>query len=133
MSDFTEAPASFNIKAESPTGFDCMLTLRSESTADLMPRALKALEWLADNGFRPTRPFGRSAAAAAEAPAAAGSNGNGAPARPVTAGNGKPSGDTAICPLHDALMTRKTGRNGDTWFSHKAVRPDGTEYWCKGK
>ena len=124
MSDFSEAPASFNIKAESPDGYDCMLTLRSDSTADLMPRALKALEWLADNGFRPTRPFGRPAAdAPAAAPAAGSSNGSSTSA----------NGDTAVCPLHDAVMTRRTGRNGDSWYSHKAIRPDGTEYWCKGK
>ena len=74
----------------------------------------------AENGFRPTRPFGRRAADATAAAPAAGSNGNGS-------GAGE---ETSICPLHDAVMTRRTIRTGDSWYNHRAVRPGGTEYWC---
>jgi hypothetical protein len=53
---FDEAPASFNIKAYNPDGFDVMLTLRSDNTGELLDRAGKALEWLKGHGFSPTRP-----------------------------------------------------------------------------
>jgi hypothetical protein len=53
MSDFSEAPVSFNVKATSADGFDVMLTLRDTHPTELMPRALKALEWLKAAGFHP--------------------------------------------------------------------------------
>ena len=67
---FTEAPASFNVKALSPLGYDCMLTLRSGDTGDLMIRAINAINWLSAQGFRPTG-NGYSGPANAQAPAAA--------------------------------------------------------------
>jgi len=51
---FTEAPASFNVKAISPAGFDIMLTLRDSDSRQLMTRALGALDWLVKKGFTPT-------------------------------------------------------------------------------
>jgi len=51
---FTEAPASFNVKAISPQGFDVMLTLRDDDTASLVARAEGALSWLVEQGFTPT-------------------------------------------------------------------------------
>jgi hypothetical protein len=61
---FTEAPASFNIKAYNPDGFDVMLTLRSDNTTDLLTRASAALDWLKGQGFSPTRPSPRPQPAA---------------------------------------------------------------------
>lgn len=55
MSEFTEAPVSFNVKIISPAGYDCMLTVRGVEGSELMPQALETLKWLQDNGFRPTR------------------------------------------------------------------------------
>lgn len=60
-----EAPASFNVKAVSPEGYDIMLTLRDDQSAELMKRALLALEWLKVSGFQAT---GRPAAPAILAP-----------------------------------------------------------------
>lgn len=51
---FSEAPASFTVNARSPEGFDIMLTLRDDNTAQLMERVKGALNWLADNKFAPT-------------------------------------------------------------------------------
>ncbi len=52
---FDEAPASFNVKAYSPGGYDVMLTLRSDNTKELLDRANAALVWLDAHGFSPTR------------------------------------------------------------------------------
>ncbi len=64
MSDYSEAPVSFNVKAISAEGFDVMLTIRDTHPTELMPRALKALEWLKHAGFSPN---GRSPDPAAPA------------------------------------------------------------------
>jgi hypothetical protein len=50
---YTEAPASFTVKCISPAGFDCLLTIRDETAAGLMPRVLASLEWLQARGFTP--------------------------------------------------------------------------------
>jgi len=115
---FTEAPASFNVKAVSPQGFDIMLTLRDSDTANLMARVEGALDWLVKQKFTPTpqRYGGGNANASGQQ---AGGNG------------GEP--ETKVCPLHHVAMKRRTGKGGDTWYSHKAVNPDtNEEYWCKG-
>lgn len=49
-----EAPASFNVKARSPEGFDIMLTLRANDTGELLGRIEKALAWLTTHKFTPT-------------------------------------------------------------------------------
>lgn len=58
---FTEAPASFNVKCYSPDGFDIMLTLRDQDSTQLMDRVSKALKWLKENGFSPTRQYNEPA------------------------------------------------------------------------
>jgi hypothetical protein len=111
--NFTEAPASFNVKAYSPQGFDIMLTLRDGDTKALMDRAEGALAWLSSKGFRPT---GRRSSDNS------GNNSGG--------NDGNP--DTKICSIHHQVM-RKREKHGEVWYSHKAVNPDtGEEYWCKG-
>ncbi len=82
MSDYSEAPVSFNVKAISADGFDVMLTIRDSHPTELMPRALKALEWLKDAGFRPTN---GAAPKAPVAPPPAAAIPNGAPAPPPAA------------------------------------------------
>jgi hypothetical protein len=47
--------ASFTVKVYSPEGYDCMLTLRGDEAGPLMVRSLKALEWLVEHKFTPTR------------------------------------------------------------------------------
>jgi len=103
---WTEAPASVNIKF-SLDGYDTMLTLRGDSGADVLPKLQAAIGWLAEQGAETT----------------ASSNGNGA------------SGETEakVCPIHHVAMRRRE-KNGDVWWSHKAINPDtGAEYWCRGK
>ena len=107
-----EAPYSVNTHAVSPRGFSMQFTVRDCEATRFMSR-LNSLEcWLVDNGWQP--------AAAA-------------PASPSPANNGHAEDSSAkICPIHGAKMTRRE-KAGDTWYSHKAYRPDGTEYWCRGE
>ena len=84
MTQFTEAPASLTIRCYSPTGFDTMLTLRADDGGELMPKALKALDWLQAQGFTPSRN--------GHAPEATG--------QPQPAANGT----APICPSHGQPM-----------------------------
>lgn len=38
---------------------------------------------------------------------------------------------TPICPKHGEVM-REREKQGDTWYSHKVVGPDGQEHYCRG-
>ena len=112
MPTFTEAPASWNVKYIQ-NGYDCMLTLRGESGADLLGKTAKALEWLQANGATPTTGKGAT-------PATNG-NGNGAPAA-------VPQSDPGWCKIHNCEMKRHE-KDGHAWYSH---RLESGEY-CKGK
>jgi len=104
---FTEAPASWNVKYI-VNGYDCMLTLRGESGADLLGKTAKALEWLQANGAQPTTH------------------------KPATNGNGKPAevpqDDPGYCKIHGVTMKQHT-KDGNSWFSHRL--DDGN--YCRGK
>ena len=63
---FTEAPASWNVRYLLE-GFECQLTLRSMSSADLISTTTKAIAWLKEHGAQPT---GKSNAPSLPAPAA---------------------------------------------------------------
>ena len=104
---FAEAPASFNVRMQSPDGFECQLTLRGTSGADLLPRVAQALEWAKAKGYRPiVNGYVRGYA--------------------LTDEKGK---QYKMCETHQARMYAKTDQGGRTWYSHKL--DDGT--WCKGK
>jgi hypothetical protein len=105
---WTEAPASVNVKF-SFEGYDTMLTLRGESGGDVLPKLREAIGWLRGHGAQPT----------------AGTNGNGA-------GHG-PTVDEGphVCPIHNVPMKRRE-KHGDVWYSHKAIGPNGAEFWCRG-
>jgi len=98
-----EAPASWNVRYMSPDGFSCQFTLRGSSGADLLPRTVAALQWLADHGCTP--------------------NGT-----PVATANSNHAGNPAWCPIHNCEMKRRE-KDGQTWYSHKTA--DGE--WCRGK
>lgn len=115
---YTEAPASFCVKLQSPSGFDCMLTLRGVSGAELLPRAEAALAWATDHGYTPTT-NGHNCGGGTGTPKAD------APADVLTDDAGK---RYRVCEAHQARMYEKAGKGG-TWYSHQLA--DGT--WCKGK
>lgn len=105
----TEAPASWNTRYLTPTGFVCQLTLRGENGKDLLEKANTAIEWLLENDCKPAENgYGHSY-----------SNGH---------STTEVSKDPAVvCPIHHVDM-RKWERNGNSWYSHKV---DGA--WCTGK
>ena len=110
---FAEAPASFNVRMQSPDGFDCMLTLRATSGAELLPKVGQVIEWAKANGYKPTV------------------NGHAAP-KPEADGDAltdEKGKRYRVCEIHQARMYAKTGKDGQTWYSHQLA--DGT--WCKGK
>lgn len=114
-----EAPASWNVKYIL-NGYDCMLTVRGESGAELLPKTLKALEWLTANGAEPTR--------VSAATFAANGAGNGAaskPAEPPKLADG--AVDPTWCAIHGVAMKRHE-KDNQVWYSHKV----GDSY-CKGK
>lgn len=102
MSDFTEAPVSFNVKIISPDGFDCMLTVRGSEGKELMPQALDALKWLKEKGFKPTRVVYTGHGAPAVPPQPAGV------VAPGATPNGVPAAGSARCDQ----MTVGTSKNG---------------------
>jgi len=118
---FSEAPASWNTKYLTPEGFECQITLRAETGAELLEKAASAIAHLLKTGclpatYRPTtRPTPQP--------------------RPATESNTNSNGsrlekDTpnpAWCPIHQCEMKR-WDRNGKVWYSHKV---DGQ--WCTGK
>jgi len=109
---FTEAPASFNVKAISPAGFDVMLTLRDSDSRQLMNRALGALDWLVKNGFTPT-------------PTRGGGNRRG--------NNDAGSGEAPSCPTHGKAM--KPSQYGG-WYCPVKIADDdgmGKAVYCKQK
>jgi len=119
---YTEAPASFCVKLLSPAGFDCMLTLRGMTGAELLPKAEALLAWANEHGYTPTPSNGRNGNGHA---ATTGTPNAEAPADVQTDDQGK---RYRVCEVHQARMHEKAGKGG-TWYSHQLA--DGT--WCKGK
>lgn len=89
-SGFLEAPASWNVRYTTTSGFVCMLTLRSETGLDLLSKADAALSFLLEKGYLPY------------------DNNN----------NHHSSGDTQTCPIHKCNM-RRYEKDGRSWFSHR--------------
>jgi hypothetical protein len=50
---YVEAPASFNTRYVTPTGFVCQITLRSENELDLLEKANATLSFLLEQGYSP--------------------------------------------------------------------------------
>lgn len=110
---FTEAPASFNVKAISPQGYDIMLTLRDSDTANLMARVDGALSWLAEQGFNPT-------------PQRYSTNAN---ASGQQGGNG---GEVPLCPTHNKKML--ASKHGKGFYCPVKIADDdgtGKPVYCK--
>lgn len=131
---FAEAPASFNVKLVSPDGYDCMMTLRGASGAELLPKVEQVLEWAKSHGYRPTA-NGRSDPARGSSngqPAQGGGNGHaeaqakGDDPDVLTDDRGK---SYKVCEVHQARMYAKTGKGGQVWYSHQTASGE----WCKGK
>jgi len=107
---FTEAPASFNVKAISPAGFDVMLTLRDSDTMALMKRMHEALAWLVGKGYQPT---GRRGGGNNQA-----SNGN--------------QSEAPLCPTHGKPML--PSKHGSGWYCPVKIADDdgtGKAVYCK--
>ena len=118
----TEAPASWNTRYVTPTGFVCQITLRAESGKDLLERANAALGWLLENGYLPCENTYKPKF-----------DGKKSENKQQAASNTQTSDNTATqaantCPIHHCEM-RRFEKNGRIWFSHKT--DDGG--WCKGK
>jgi hypothetical protein len=114
---YTESPASWNTKYINAHGFECQLTLRSDSGADLLKKADAAIQYLVNSGCAPlvVKPY---------------QNGNGhAPEPKATEPPKLADGtvDPTWCPIHSIAMKRHE-KDGRVWYSHKV----GEEY-CRGK
>lgn len=118
---FNEAPASWNTKYLTPEGFECQITLRAETGAELLEKAASAIAHLLKSGCLPasTRPNQRPAP---QPKPAAESNPNSNNSR-----FDKDNSNPTWCPIHQCEMKR-WDRNGKVWYSHKV---DGQ--WCTGK
>lgn len=117
--NYNEAPASWNVRYNW-SGFDCQLTLRGETGADVMTRAQAAIAWLLANGAHPNGYNGNGNGKHQAAPAA-----QLEPVLVPVLDNGEP--DPTWCPVHNVAMQRRE-RDGKVWYSHK--NGDG---YCKGK
>ena len=101
---FQEAPASWTTHYIDPSGFECQLTLRAASGADLLKKAGMALSTLVAAGCTP------------------------AVINPPSNGKSHEQPTVAVCEFHNAEM-KKHEKDGQVWYSHKLA--DGT--YCKGK
>lgn len=102
-----EAPASATVKVML-SGYEVLFTMRDQSAHALLTKRLPgALKTMSEMGATP-------------APAWSGK------------GGGKDTSERHVCPIHSVEMKRFE-RDGRSWFSHKAIAPDGSETWCKGK
>lgn len=98
-----EAPVSWTVRYHDAAGFDCMLTLRGSTGAEVLTKAEVATKWLAEHG--------------------ATANGYAPQPEPVA----QEETDPAWCPIHNTTMKRHE-KDGQEWYSHKV----GNE-WCRGK
>jgi len=115
---FTESPASWNTRYVSPEGFECQITLRGETSQEVLEKATTAIADLLSNGCLPVvSRYSNSSKASASVP----ENGNNNPNSP-NGGN-----QNSWCLIHQCEMKRWE-KDGRSWFSHK--HGDG---WCSGK
>lgn len=103
-----EAPASATVKAVDPGGFEWLLTVRSDTTRELIDRAAVLSTWLADHGWQPATRSAR--------------------AQLAQAGD---TGEPPSCPTHNRPMQR--GKRGDWYCPVKVADDDGTgkPVYCK--
>lgn len=120
---FTEAPGSLTVKAVSPAGYDCLLTIRAGSISDCLQRSEAALVWLQEHNYRPTSQA--RGAAESEPPPEPGST---SPAAAEGEGGEDDYGAFRLCPLHHTKMRQRV--HGDQkWWSHRLE----SGAWCKGR
>lgn len=112
---FDEAPASWNTRFVTPEGFECQLTLRSESGLEVLEKAKGAIAHLLNTGCLPCT----NGKYSNHNPIASSNSSNGN-------GNGHEQ-DRSWCPIHQCSM-RKWEKDGRVWYSHKAG-----DQWCTGK
>jgi len=112
---FTEAPASWNVRYLIE-GFECQLTLRSMSSADLIPTTKVAIAWLKEHGAQPT---GKNNAPSLPAPAHAG-------ALPPPAGAGAPPPAAQAEPEYEVIkvesISHHISKNGKDFLLVKGGR-----------
>lgn len=103
-SNFTKAPASFNVRYITPTGFECQLTIRDVSGLELLKKAESAIKVIIEQGNLPT----------------GSKSSNGA------SGDGNKPNPAAFCTIHNVTMKRHE-KDGQIWYSHKVG-----EDFCRG-
>jgi hypothetical protein len=111
---FTESPASWNTRYITDDGFNCQLTIRADSEAELLERAKSALTYLREQGNIPFYGFSRD-----------NSNYESQHQNNVTVNHS--NDNPTWCPIHEVEM-KKWSKNGKVWYSHKTE-----EGWCTGK
>lgn len=111
-----EAPAFWNTRHISLEGFECQLTLRSESGSELLEKVNSAIVYLLNNECIPYTHNRRGYRVPANNKS---TNGN-------KSGQDQ-SNDPVWCPIHECEMKRWE-KDGRLWFSHKV-----DDDWCKGK
>ena len=119
---FSEAPASWNTKYLTPEGFECQITLRAETGAELLNKAASAIAHLLKTGCLPATYHPTQRPAPQPKPASESNS----------ISNNSSSGNShtlnpAWCPIHQCEMKRWE-RNGKVWYSHKI-----DSQWCTGK
>jgi hypothetical protein len=128
----SEAACSWTVRYHAQ-GYDCMLTLRGPSGADVLTKADAAIRWLAEHGCTPDGC--KPALSTPWKGAAEGANGNGSAQQPIAPPapamavipTPAPEPDPAWCPIHQVMMARHE-KDGKGWYSHKVG-----DAWCRGK
>lgn len=116
-----DPPAEWTTSYLDPSGFECQLTLRAQTGADLLKRAAGALLALTNAGCTPAIVKPVASATTSTCGIVSTTRTMEAPKMP----DGSP--DPTWCPIHGVSMSRHE-KNGEAWFSHKT---DGG--YCRGK
>ena len=110
LASYPEAPASWNVRYFDPDGFDCQLTLRGMSGAELMPQTRKALDWLKGAKCIPQR--GNSHAPAPQAASE--------PTQGTPVGQQYTDAQPPVCLIHHVAMQRSKHQAGQ-WYCPQKV------------
>ncbi len=109
---FTEAPASWNVRFITPGGFQAQLTLRANNGSDLLDKADAVIRYLMSQGCKPNSHGITTASSRSSS---------------TKKGTSQPSNTKEWCPIHQCEMRHWT-KNGRSWLSHKVG-----DTWCQGK
>jgi hypothetical protein len=114
---YSEALATWSVRYLDPSGFECILSIQSESGSEALKKAQGAISHLTEAQCIPLRKDSHNN----------GNKSNGKSSEPTILVKPDGNGKNPVCPLHGVEM-QKWSKNGRIWYSHRW-----NDGWCNGK